>query len=274
MAKSLSDLRKVVADEPPRILIYGPEGIGKTTLASEAPGAVFMQIETGTPAGLTLDSFGLLQSFDEVMEAIMSLYTEQHDFQYVVFDSVSRFEELVFRKTCEVHNWKTIEQPGYGKGYKEADYIWRDFLNGLNALRRDRGMGIILIAHSTTERFDDPTSQSYSRYEIDLHDRALAMIKREMDAILLVKQDVVLQEEKGGFNKSRQIGQGNNLRWIYAEGRPAFTAKNRYGMPEKFNFNQGQGWSQLAPYFPARSQGAAQSAQSVEAQPQEVAPAA
>ncbi len=267
MAISLSDLRSVQASEPPRLLIYGPEGMGKTTLASEAPNAVFLQVESGTPMGVTLNSFGLLQSYTEVMEAITSLYTGEHSFENVVVDSVSRLEPLIFAEVCSKNNWTQIEDAGFGKGYVAADYVWQDFLDGLNALRRDRGMGIILIAHSETVRFDDPTSQSYSRYDIDLHKRARAMIAREVDAILLVKQDVVLVDEKKSPNAKevvRRVGQGNNLRWIYTEGRPAFTAKNRYGMPEKFTFTKGEGWAQLARHFPARSQPETQTAQSEE----------
>lgn len=270
MAISLSDLKSVQATEPPRLLIYGPEGMGKTTLASEAPNVVFLQVESGTPMGVTLNSFGLLQSFAEVMEAITSLYTGEHAFEYVAVDSVSRLEPLIFAQVCADNNWKQIEDAGYGKGYAAADYVWQDFIDGLNALRRDRNMGVILIAHSETVRFDDPTSQSYSRYDIDLHKRSRAMIAREVDAILLVKQDVVLVDEKKSPNAKevvRRVGQGNNLRWIYAEGRPAFTAKNRYGMPEKFAFEKGQGWTQLSKYFPPRSQPTAQPAQT-ETQPE------
>ncbi|NVM42809.1 AAA family ATPase, partial [Ochrobactrum intermedium] len=69
MAISLSNLKKVKADKPPRILVYGPPGIGKTTLASEFPNPVFLQVEEGTPSGKELDAFSDLKSFSQVMEA-------------------------------------------------------------------------------------------------------------------------------------------------------------------------------------------------------------
>jgi DNA polymerase III delta prime subunit len=63
MALSLSNLKSVRAVSPPRMLIYGPPGEGKTTLASEFPGAVLLQIEDGTPGGIELQSFGKPSSY-------------------------------------------------------------------------------------------------------------------------------------------------------------------------------------------------------------------
>jgi GTPase SAR1 family protein len=59
---SVADIHEATATLPPRILIHGQEGVGKTTLAAKFPKAVFLQTEDGTPAGLRLPTFGLLQS--------------------------------------------------------------------------------------------------------------------------------------------------------------------------------------------------------------------
>lgn len=254
MAISLADLRKETASDPPRIVIYGPEGMGKTTLASEFPAPVFLQVEKGTPAGLELDSFGHLTSFNQVMEAIEALYAGGHAFQTVVIDSLSELERLVFKETCDRNQWPTIEKPGYGKGYKEADYVWQEFLDGVNALRRDSGMAVVMIAHAEVDRFDDPQTQSYSRYGLSLHDRAAALVSREADAILLVKQDVTIKQDDPNAKQgagARKRADGGETRWIYCEGRPAFAAKNRYGMPDKIMFQRGHGFEALKSYFPA-----------------------
>ena len=250
MAITLSSLRKVRADQPPRLLIYGPEKMGKTTLASEFPNPVFLQTEKGESGQLELNSFGHLTSYEQVIEAIGALAAEENDFQTVVLDSVSALQKLIWDKVCRDSNVKTIELAGggYGKGYLEADNLWLEVLDGLNFLRNERGMAIVLIGHAVISRFDDPETQSYSRYDIDLHKRAEGLLKREVDAILLVKKDVTIKTEGKG---DRVRADGGDTRWIYTEGKPAFTAGNRYDMPARIIYQRGAGFTALAPYFPA-----------------------
>ncbi len=270
MALSISDLKRVRADQPPRVLVYGPPGIGKTSLAAEFPDAVFLQVEEGTPGDLELNSFGKIESYEQLMEALSVLYTEDHDLKTVVVDSVTELERLIFAETCrrgdEKGNAKAnIEDFGYGKGYVYAKRVWQDFLDGVNALRKDRGITMILIAHSTVERFDDPETVSYDRYEIDLHKHSVGAIERDMDAILLLKSPVTVKKEDQGFNKERAIAEASSVVLIHTVGRPAFVAKNRYSMPATLRFDKGKGYEILAPYLPGHQAPAEEAAPSKKA---------
>ena len=250
MAIDISSLRKVRADQPPRVVIYGPEKMGKTTLASEFPAPVFIQTERGESGDLELDSFGHLTEFEAVMEALRALALEDHAFKTVVLDSTSALEKLIWAETCRKNGWANIEAPGYGKGYAATDALWEEVLTALNYLRNERGMAIVLVGHSEIEKFDDPETQSYSVYALDLHKRAEALLKREVDAILLVKKDVTIKQEGTSKNPGRARADGGDQRWIYCTGRPAFTAGNRYDMPDRIPFTKGQGYAALSQYFP------------------------
>lgn len=265
MAISISSLRRLKSADPPRILLYGPEKAGKTTLSSEFPNAVHLQVEEGT-GNLELATFGKLSSFGEVMDAIGALYSEEHDRQTVVIDSVTALQPLIWTETGDRgddkgNKKKRIEDFGYGKGYVYALAVWQELLDGLNALRRDRGMTIILIAHSKIERFDDPETVGYSRYEIDLNEKARDLLKREMDVVLLLKPDVTIKSEDAGFNKTRAIASGGRSVWMHTSSRPAFAAGNRYDLPEKILYERGQGFAELATHFPNSKTPAAQTAQ-------------
>lgn len=254
MAISISDLKRTQGNDPPRILLYGPEKAGKTTLANEFPNPVFLQTEEGIGT-LELDTFGKLTSFADVMDAIALLYQEEHKFKTVVVDSVTALQALIYTETGERGDEKgnkknRIEDFGYGKGYVYALAVWQEFLDGLMALRRDRGMIVLLIAHSKIERFDDPETVAYSRYEIDLHDKARDLLKREVDVVLLLKPDVTIKVEEQGFNKSRARADGGRSVWMNTSSRPAYAAGNRYDLPERILYERGKGYSTLAQHFP------------------------
>ena len=112
MAISLASLRRGGEARPPRLLIYGVAGVGKTKLAADAPSPVFLQTEDGL-GGIDAATFGLLRSFD-VMAAIASLYTEPHDFQTVVLDFAGvdeigqAFADEVFRVFQLAHPQTTL----------------------------------------------------------------------------------------------------------------------------------------------------------------------
>lgn len=242
------------ANKPPRILLYGPPGTGKTTLAQEFPNAVFLQIEDGTPADLEIASWvnedqSRLKTFEDVDRAIQDLYTSEDGFETVVIDSVDKLEPWVWEAACKPHGWKSVEEPGYGRGYVEADKKWREILEGLNALRNDRGMTIILIAHSHIVKFPNPQGAEYLRWDIRLHKRAIGLIQDEVDCILMLNQDTNVAEEKGAFGAkhSRAVAGG---RYINTSDQGYLVAKNRYGMPSKIPYRKGSGFAELAQYFP------------------------
>lgn len=226
---SLASVRRGAALKPPKIVIYGTPGIGKTTFAASAPDPIFIQTEDGLGL-IDAAHFGdVARSYQDVLDAITTLLEEPHDFQSVVFDSLDQLEPLIWQHVAERESKKNIEAFGYGKGYILAAEEFRTFLSGLDALR-DRGMTVVVIAHSEIKRFESPEHEPFDRYQMRLHKLANDIVCEWADALLFASYKVhVVRDQVKGQERSRGAGKGDRV--LYTEERPAFRAKNRYRLP-------------------------------------------
>lgn len=238
MAISLASLNRISTPKPPRIVIYGPHGIGKNTFLASAPKPVLIDIEGGHPDGSPIDAFPQSKTFAEVMEAMGALYTEAHDFETLGIDSLDWLEPLVWAEAIRRNNdenpnkrWVTIEDAGYGKGYLAALDVWRDLLDAINALRNDKGMAIIMTAHAEVKRFDSPETEPFDRYQIKLQKLASALVQEHADMVLFANFKTSVTKTEVGMNKKVTRGIGAGTRVLYTEERPAFLAKNRHNLP-------------------------------------------
>ena len=153
----MAQVQRGRTSKPPRVLVYGTEGIGKSTFASESPKPVFIQTEDGLDE-ISCDKFPLATTYDDVLAALAELRSEQHDYETAVIDSLDWLERLVWDKLCTQYGVNSIEKVdgGYARGYTHALTFWREIIDHLNALRNTRGMVVLMIAHSKVERFENP----------------------------------------------------------------------------------------------------------------------
>jgi hypothetical protein len=224
--------------KPPRILLYGVEGIGKSTFGSQAPKPIFIQTEDGLNE-IDTDKFPLAATYDDVIGALTELRTQQHDYETVVIDSLDWLERLVWDKLCAQYGVHSIEKVdgGYARGYTHALTYWREIVAHLNVLRNERGMVVLLIAHAKVEKFEDPESSPYDRYSPRLHKHAAALISEWCDAVLFATRKFRTQTEDAGFGRKRTsahaIGKGGGERILRCVGGPSCVAKNRYGITDE-----------------------------------------
>lgn len=231
MAISLESIKQGGEAKPPRVLLYGVEGVGKTTFASCAPSPIFIRTEDGL-GDLDVPAFPLAQSFTDVMEALTALATGDHPYQTVVVDSVDWLESLVWKFTAETNNWKSIEDPGYGKGYIEADSAWLDYIAALNYLRDEKSMTVIQLAHNEVKAYNDPEREAYDRHVVKLHKRASALLRENCDYLLFANYRVGTTKDGQGFNeKTRAVGSGERI--LCTQEKPAYMAKRRTPMPDE-----------------------------------------
>lgn len=228
----LTQVVKGKQPKPRRIMLYGVQGIGKSTFASKAPKPIFIQTEDGQ-GDIDCHRFPMAKKFDDVIAALRELYSEKHDYKTVIIDSVDWLERIIWADVCENKGVKNIEDIGYAKGYTFALDQWRKVTDGLSALRADKGMTSILIAHSRIEKFENPETDTYDRYAPKLHKHANAMVQEWCDEVLFATYKIFTKTTDEGFNKKRSQAVGSGERVIRTSERPAHAAKNRLNLPDE-----------------------------------------
>jgi len=242
--KLLEQVQSGRSPAPRRAMLYGTHGIGKSTFASMADKPVFIQTEDGL-GEIDCAKFPLATTFDEAMKALSELYTDKHAYRTVVVDSLDWLERLIHAEVCRKRNVESIEDIGYAKGYVFALTQWREFLEGLSALRRDKGMTVVLIAHARIEKFENPETETYDRYVPRLHKLASAVVQEWCDEILFASYKVHTKQNEEGFNRKRAQGIGSGERIIRTTERPAHVAKNRLNLPDELPLD----WNAYAQFF-------------------------
>lgn len=225
----LSQVTKGKVKTPDFVVIYGVDGVGKSTFAAQAPSPIFLGPEKGT-SNLDVARYPERKTFEELMAAVADLTTNPHDYKTLAIDSLDHIEPIVWNKVCRDAGAHQIEEAygGYGKGYVAANKLWLEMIAALQAMREKRGMNVIAIAHSAVKAFNDPqTNSTYDRFQLKLNDKASALWRESADAVLFANYEVYTKQD----DKKRTRAFGEGVRLLFTERRPAFDAKNRAALP-------------------------------------------
>jgi hypothetical protein len=252
MLMSLSILDQVqteIEELPPRIIVYGTEGIGKSTFAASAPNPWFIATENGLRR-IKTNKVAVAKSIEAVQEQLDALCNDEHNYQSVVIDTLDSMEKLLHKNIAEKSGKKSISDIGFGKGYEAAADLFRDeILAQLDYLNATKNMIVILLAHSKVERFEDPESPAYDRYTLNLHKTLNAAVREWADAVLFATKRTRVEKEDLGFGKVRTIAKGvgadGGERILRTVGGPACVAKNRYDIPGDIPLS----WEAFAQYL-------------------------
>ena len=210
------------------IVLYGPEGIGKTTLASQFPSPVFIDLESGSD---TLDVVRVdpPDSFNELLTLMDELKHE--DFKTVVIDTADKLEQLITAHVLAEHDLKSIEDAGYGKGYTYIAECFTRFLRKCGELI-NVDINVVIVAHAMMRKFEQPDEMgAYDRWELKLSKKAAPLVKEWADMVLFLNYKTSITEDRQTKSK-KAIG---GRRVMYTTHHPAWDAKNRFGLPDELD---------------------------------------
>lgn len=229
---------------PPVCLFYGQHGLGKSTLASETPDPVFIQTEDGLQ-GLTVDTYGLVHSFSALHDQLDAALESK--FKTVVIDTLDWAEKHIFKQCADDAGVTDIASIPFGRGYSAAEKYWWDIVGKLREINKTKL--VVLLAHAQISRFESPETESYDRYTPDLHKKSAALLCEFADIVGFMSTKTITQTKDKGFGQTIVKAKSSGDRVLYLEERPAFTAKNRYRMPDQIEIPEGQAWAQISKHL-------------------------
>lgn len=223
-------------EQPQKVVVYGPEGIGKTTIASKFPNPVFIDTE-GSTANIDVARMDRPSSFTMLMQQIKYIKDHPEVCKTLVIDTADWAEQLCITEFCSKKQVSGIEDIGYGKGYV---YVAEDFGKMLNLLEevKDKGINIVITAHAQMRKFEQPDELgAYDRWELKLQKKTAPMLKEWADMVLFANyKTMVINVDNQGAQKGKNKAQGGK-RVMYTQHHPCWDAKNRHDLPDEVPFD-------------------------------------
>ena len=237
-----------------RHLFYGPEGVGKSSLAANAPAPLFLDIEGGAD---NLDAARypfrdepgghVPRELDEVTAAIEDLIANPgHGYETLVIDTIDALEALVHKHICKANGKGTVEDFGFGKGYNVALDEFRRLFALLDTIR-GQGVQVVLVGHSFVKTFKNPEGEDFDRYQLRVHEKAGGLIKEWCDVVGFIHFDGGSAKIPGDTGQSKRArGWSTGARIVELHREAAWDAKSRLTLPATLELGVADPWAPFA----------------------------
>lgn len=221
-----------------KVLVYGPEGIGKTTFAAAFPDPVFIDTE-GSTKEQDVARLPTPSSWAMIKEEVRYITQHPEECRTLVIDTADWAEKMAIQSVLDEHNKNGIEDFGYGNGYR---YVFEKFGELLNLLNDtvEHGINVVMTAHAALRKFEQPDEMgAYDRYSMKLIDSPKtsisAAVKEWADMVLFANYKTIVITD----SKTKKTKAQGGKRVMYTSHHSCWDAKNRYGLPEELPFEYG-----------------------------------
>ncbi len=224
-------------DRAQRIGLYGPEGIGKSSLAAQFEKPLFIDLENGTDQ-LDVKRMSGVADWEELIEIVQEVTKRaemsQNPYKTLVIDTVDRAEQMAADFICRKYQQSGLESFGYGRGYTYLAETWTELLAALDQVIK-AGLNVILIAHAKQRKIETPDhSGTYDHWEMKLYKQIAPLCKEWVDMLLFLNY----QNETIGSETEGQKSLGG-ARLMFTSHTALADAKNRHGLPEVMELDYG-----------------------------------
>lgn len=212
-----------------KTVIYGPEGIGKSTLASKFPDPLFIDTE-GSTKQMDVARLPTPKTWTDILDEVKYVYQHPECCKTLVVDTADWAEMLCAEK---IFDGQGIESPGYGKGYQMLADAFRELLQELEKVIA-AGIHVVLTAHAAMRKFEQPDEMgAYDRWEMKLQKKTAPIVKEWADMVLFCnyKTTVVNVDGQGATKGKNKVFGGERV--IYTTHHNCWDAKNRFGLDDR-----------------------------------------
>jgi hypothetical protein len=222
-----------VQTAPVKTVLYGPEGIGKSTFASHFPDPVFIDTEGGTKR-LNVARLPQPTSWAMLLDEVAEVRKGSVPCGTLVIDTADWAERLCIQAVCARAKVNGIEDFGYGKGYT---YVKEEFSKLLDALEEvlNAGHNVVVLAHAAITKFEQPDAVgNYDRWGMKTSKQVAPLLREWCDMLLFANYKTVVEKAGSGPNAKNKASGGRRV--LYTTHHPCWDAKNRFGLPEEVPF--------------------------------------
>jgi hypothetical protein len=208
----------------PRLFLYAPAGLGKSTFGSRLPKPILIDFDKGVD-DVNVDRIPGPKTWDESMALIRAIAADPGIYKSLVIDTVDPLEELCVEHVLRMMGLKALGDGKMGAAYFAVEAQWKLFLAECD-LARNNGMLVCLLGHAVIREAQDPQLGTYDQFTSALSKKPWAATKRWVDAVLFGSFDSALVA--AAKDEQRVIVTGERI--LYTTRGSGFEAKNRYSL--------------------------------------------
>ena len=228
---------------PLRGIIYGDNGIGKTTFAASGKNPIIVDME-GNCGHIDAPSFRITD-LDQFHEFLNALIAQENDYKTLVIDSLDSLQVLLTEKIAQRHSPQELS---YGKGAAIWTKSIKEITYKLETIADLKKINILFTAHWKVKTANNPMTEQYDRYDLRINEEMRTGFCNWVQFILLATKDVQFEDNKeGGFGKKK--AKGIERRVLHTRGDPTYYGKNVYDLPAKIAMDWDQFTAQVLKFY-------------------------